>query len=111
MSSPLLHVNAGLLCSHGIPANVIPSQTRVLVSGQPVATMTDQYLVVGCPFTLPGGKPQPCARVQWLVPSARITVNGSPVILQLSTGLCLSADQIPNGPPIVAAAQPRVTGM
>jgi len=40
----------------------------------------------------PPGKPQPCIRVQWLVPAARVLVNGQPVLLQTSTGLCLSPE-------------------
>ena len=32
----LLHVNALVQCTHAAPATIIPSQPRVLVSGQPV---------------------------------------------------------------------------
>jgi hypothetical protein len=49
--------------------------------------------------------------VQWLVPATRVLVNGQPAILQTSTGLCLSVEQIPAGPPTVVAIQTRVTGM
>jgi hypothetical protein len=49
-------------------------------------------------------------RVQWLVPATRVFVNGQPAILQTSAGLCLSAEQIPQGPPVVAVTQPRVIG-
>ena len=77
----------------------------------PVATFADTYMVAGCAFTVPPGKPQPCIRVQWLVPAARVFVNAQPAILQLSTGLCLSAEQIPQGPPTVISTQPRVIGM
>lgn len=107
----LFHVGAVATCPHGIPIQVISSNARVLVNGMPVATMGDQFMVTGCPFTVPPGKPQPCVRVQWLVPATRVLINGQPAILNLSTGLCLSADQIPNGPPIVASTQPRVGGM
>jgi len=58
-----------------------------------------------------GTKPQPCIRVQWLVPATRVMVNGSPAILQASSGMCFSAEGIPQGPPVVSAVQPRVTGM
>jgi hypothetical protein len=37
-----------------------------------------------------------------------VLVNSQPVILQTSTGLCQSVEQIPQGPPTVVAAQPRV---
>jgi uncharacterized Zn-binding protein involved in type VI secretion len=109
MPGPIVHVGASIICPHGGPANVVTTNSRVLVSGQPVATLADQYLITGCAFTVPSGKPQPCVRVQWLTPAARVFVNGQPVILQTSTGLCLSAEQIPQGAPIVVTTQPRVT--
>jgi uncharacterized Zn-binding protein involved in type VI secretion len=110
MPGPLVHLGATIFCPHGGPVNIIPTNTRVLVSGQPVATLGDTYLVAGCAFTIPGPKPQPCVRVQWLVPATRVFVNGQPAILQTSAGLCLSAEQIPQGPPVVAVTQPRVIG-
>ncbi|HSI59406.1 MAG TPA: hypothetical protein VLA16_17725 [Ideonella sp.] len=112
MPGLLLHVNAVMQCTHGVPAQIVPAQPRVLVSGQPVATMSSQVLVAGCPFTVPGPKPQPCITVKWLMPSVRVLVMGQPAMLQpapgTGPGLCLSAEQIPNGPPIVSAVQPRV---
>jgi len=112
MPGLLLHVNAVMQCTHGVPAQIVPAQPRVLVSGQPVATMSSQVLVAGCPFTVPGPKPQPCITVKWLMPSARVLVMGQPAMLQpapgTGPGLCVSAEQIPNGPPIVSAVQPRV---
>ncbi len=110
MPGPLFHVGAVAMCPHGGPMNVISSNTRVLVNGMPVATMADQFLIAGCAFTIPPGKPQPCFRVQWLVPAARVLVNGQPPILQTSPGLCFSADGIPAGPPNVVTVQPRVVG-
>jgi hypothetical protein len=84
----------------------------VLVSGQPVATMSSQIVVAGCPFTVPPGKPQPCVLVKWLMPTARVLVMGQPAMVLPSPGpgpgLCLSPEQIPQGPPIVSAVQPRV---
>jgi hypothetical protein len=108
----LLHTNAVVQCTHGIPAQIPPVQPRVLVSGQPVATMASQMLIAGCPFTIPGPKPQPCVSIRWLMPAARVLVMGQPALVQPSPGpgqgLCLSAEQIPNGPPMVSAMQPRV---
>jgi hypothetical protein len=74
------------------------------------STIADQFLVAGCAFTLPGGKPQPCVRVQWTTPAARVLVIGSPVVLQTSVGLCVSAESIPAGPPVLTTVQPRVIG-
>ena len=111
MPGPLYHVGAAAICPHGGQVTVISTNARVLVSGMPVATMADSYMVAGCAFTVPPGKPQPCLRVQWLVTATRILVNGQPALLQTSTGLCLSPEQIPQGPPTIITTQPRVVGM
>jgi hypothetical protein len=39
-----------------------------------------------------------------------VTVMGQPAILQTSTGLCLSAEQIPQGPPTIIVTQLRASG-
>jgi len=113
----LLHVNATAQCTHAAPATIAPSQPRVLVSGQPVATMSSVISVAGCPFQIPigtGTKPQPCVTVRWTMPSTRFLVNGEPAALMPSPGsgpgICQSAEQIPQGPPIVSAVQARVIG-
>jgi uncharacterized Zn-binding protein involved in type VI secretion len=103
----LLHVGATAICPHGGQVSVIPSNTRVTVSGQPVATIGDQFMIAGCSFVV-GTVPQPCLQVQWLVPATRVTVNGQPVILQTSSGLCQGA--APQGPPNVIVTQVRVSG-
>lgn len=106
----LFHVGAVAICPHAGQIQVISSNTRVLVNGMPVATIVDTSPVVGCPFTV-GTKYQPCLKVQWLMPATRVLINGQPALLQSSTGLCLSAEQIPQGPPSVITTQPRVMGM
>lgn len=110
MGSPLFHVGATAMCPHGGQVSTIPSSTRVLVGGQPVATMGDTFLVAGCAFTVPPSKPQPCVKVQWLVPATRVRVGGQFVIVQSSSGLCQSAEQIPGGPPSVTVTQLRAKG-
>lgn len=108
----LLHLNAVVQCAHGIPATIIPTQPRVLVSGQAVATMNAQITVAGCPFTVPGPKPQPCVTIKWAMPSTRVLVMGQPAMVVPSLGpgpgMCQSPEQIPQGPPIVSTVQPRV---
>jgi hypothetical protein len=110
MSGPIAHVGAAITCMHGGQVAVVPGNARVLLSGMPAATMVDQYIVAGCAFSLPIG-PHPCVQVRWLVPAARVMVNGAPVITQASVGLGVAADQAPQGPPIVASTQPRVIAL
>jgi uncharacterized Zn-binding protein involved in type VI secretion len=110
MAGYILHVGATAMCPHGGQVNVVATNSRVLVGGQPVAVAADQFLVAGCAFTVPPGKPQPCVKVQWLTPATRVLVGGQPAILASSSGLCQSAEQIPQGPPNVTVTQNRASG-
>ncbi len=107
MPGPLYHVGAQAICPHGVPITVVSTNTRVIASGQPVATMGDIFTIAGCPFTIPGPKPQPCVIAKFLTPATRVLVNGQPAIIQTSSGICQSAEQIPQGPPTIIATQPR----
>ena len=114
MPGNLLHVNATVNCPHGAKASIISTNLRVKVSGMAVATVNDTTTVAGCPFQVPvgaGTKPQPCVKVQWTVPATRVKVNGQFVLLSASSGLCQSAEQIPQGSPLVATTQMRVKGI
>ena len=108
MAGAMLTVGTQAICSHAGQVSVVSTNTRVTAGGQPVATMADQFLVAACAFA-PGAVPQPCLRVQWLVPAARVTVMGQPVVLQTSNGLGIGPTQAPQGPATVIVTQPRVT--
>ncbi|MFF1867640.1 hypothetical protein [Streptomyces sp. CB03911] len=108
MPGPVLHTGATVTCPHGAPLTVVTASPRVTVSGAPAAVLTDQGLVAGCPFTVPPVKPQPCVSTKWLAGAARVTSSGQPLLVNPVGALCLSADQIPAGPPIVCATQTRV---
>jgi hypothetical protein len=115
----LLHVNAVMTCIHVVgQAKIAPVQARVLVSGQVVATIPPglpTIAVAGCPFTIPGPKPQPCVTVRWSMPTTRVMVMGLPAMVAPAPGpgpgICQSAEQIPQGAPIVGAMQARVFAM
>lgn len=108
MSGPLFHVGAVATCPHGGQITTISSNARVLVSGMPVALLTDQFVVAGCTFTVPPSVPQPCVLVQWTTPTVQSLITGQPAITAASVGLCIAANGVPNGPAIVASTQPRV---
>jgi hypothetical protein len=110
VAGAIFHVGASASCPHGGQVTTAPGAAKVLVGGQPAATMGDTYAVAGCAFTLPNGKPQPCVKVQWLAPAMRVLIGGQPAILRTSSGLCQSAEQIPGGPPSVANTQMKATG-
>ena len=105
MPGPLLHLGATVLCSHGGQAMPRAPNPRVLVSGQPVATMAAPYLVAGCAFVPPGGT-GPCVTAQWVVAATRVLVGGVPAVLLDSQALCT-----PTGTPLLpVVAQMRVIG-
>lgn len=111
MGDFLQHVGITAMCPHGGQATVTSTNTRVKAMGQFVALMDDIYTIAACPFIVPGPKPQPCVKVQWLVPAMRVKVMGKQVLLKSSIGICQSAEQIPQGPPNVLMTQMRVKGV
>lgn len=106
----LMQVGTTAICPHGGQMSIITTNTKVLLGGQPATTMSDTFLIGGCAFTIPPGKPQPCVLVKWMTPASRIMIGGKPAILQNSVGLCQSVEQIPQGPPNVIMTQIRVKG-
>lgn len=103
MPGPIVHLGATVLCMHGGQAMPTAPNPRVLVSGQPVSTLTAPYVVAGCPFVSPGGN-GPCVTAQWVVGSTRVLVAGAPLVLQTSQAVCA-----PTGTGLlVVATQPRV---
>jgi hypothetical protein len=72
--------------------------------------MSDTFIVSGCPFQIPATPPipSPCVTVRWISGDGKTQVNGFPSLSQSSVGLCLSAQQIPQGPVIILGGQTRV---
>jgi hypothetical protein len=108
MPGPVLHTGTVAQCPHGGVLNIVAASPRVLVSGMPVAVLTDQGLVAGCAFTVPGPKPQPCVTTKWIAGATRVLANGVPVLINPCVAICFSADQIPGGPPVITSSQTRV---
>jgi hypothetical protein len=88
---------------------VSTASARVLVGGQAAATASDTFMVGGCPFNI-NGAPQPCVKINWLRPAARVFIGGKPAVLKTSTGVCVAATQAVQGPPQVVMTQTRVRG-
>ncbi|MBN9658090.1 MAG: hypothetical protein J0H49_07920 [Acidobacteria bacterium] len=109
MAAPILQQGCMMMCPHGGQVTVIPSQTKVKLSGSPALLARDATIVAGCAFA-PGPKPQPCVSVQWVGEAVRVKADGQPVLLQSSSGLCKSAEGIVQGTVIITGAQTRVSG-
>jgi hypothetical protein len=104
-----LTTSATLQCPHGGSVSITSSNTSSRADGSAIATIADTFTVSGCAFTLPGPKPSPCIRVQWIVPDMRVRAGQIPTLSSTSVGLCLSADSIPQGPVSVVSTQTKVT--
>ncbi|MFF7980847.1 hypothetical protein ACFZDK_17210 [Streptomyces sp. NPDC007901] len=109
MSGSLLDAGAVIGCPHGgrVTAATTPSGA-VRIGGAAVATAAHAYVVAGCPHTVDGVR-SPCATVRWTAGGTGVTVDGAPVLLDTSAALCFSAALVPQGPPVVQAAQRKVT--
>jgi hypothetical protein len=84
---------------------------KVKVGGAFALLSTDVFTVAGCPFTLPGGVYHPCVLIQWQSPATKIKINGTPVLLESSIGMCQAADQAVQGKAIVSGVQTKAKGM
>jgi len=103
MPGAILHMGATVLCSHGGQAMPTSASARVTVSGNPIATITAPYTVVGCAFAPPVGN-GPCVTAQWVMGAVRVTSEGQPVAVMTGTAIC-----VPTGTPLApVAAQTRV---
>ncbi|MFC4467197.1 hypothetical protein ACFPH6_22170 [Streptomyces xiangluensis] len=109
MSRNLLGAAAVISCPHGGRATAATTSAgTVLMDGTPVATAAHSYVVTGCPHSV-DGVPVPCVSVRWTADRTGVTVDGAPVLLDTSAAQCFTAAFVPQGPPVVRAAQRKVT--
>jgi len=106
---PILTSSSTVMCPHGGQAQLPTSNTEALIDGAPALLQTDVHPILGCAFVLV--KPSPCTSIRWVSASTQVKVRGVPVLLQNSVGLCLSAEQVPQGIAIVAQVQQRAKGI
>jgi hypothetical protein len=110
MSGTPLFAEVVAKCPHGGNIQGQPGSARVLIDKQPVFKSDDQFAVTACPFVLMT-EPHPCVVVQPMAATARrVLIEGKPALLNASSGLCKSADQQPQGPPLITVCQTRVRG-
>jgi len=113
MPSPLLNTSSSLQCPHGGTVQIVTSNSKVKADGAFTAQSTDTFTIAGCPFQIPATPPipSPCMTVQWIVTNMRTKAVSTPMLIQSSSGLCLSAAQIPQGPVSIVQTQNKVSGM
>jgi hypothetical protein len=103
MPGPVLHLGATVLCAHGGQATPTSPTPRVLLGGQPAATLASPYAVAGCGFAPSAGN-GPCATAQWVVGATRVFSGGQPLVISTGQSVCA-----PTGTPLVpTVSQTRV---
>jgi hypothetical protein len=108
--TPILTTASTLMCPHAGMAILTTANSKALVAGAPMLLQTDLHAIGGCVFA-PGGVPSPCLTIRWVTGATQTSVDGIPVLLQTSVGLCLSAVQAPQGPAIVVQTQTQALGI
>jgi hypothetical protein len=100
-----LTVSSQLMCPHGGTVTVSTSNSQAKAGGDFIVTSSDQFQIAGCPFML-GPNPHPCMQIQWLQPATMSQAVQNFALTESSVGLCVAADQVPQGPPSVVETQP-----
>ena len=98
-----------ILCTHGGRATLVTKNTKVLAARSPVLLESDIHAVVGCPFTLPGGKYSPCVRIEWSAGSIKTTVNSTAPLLKNSIGKCYNAENAIQGVATIVNTQMKAS--
>lgn len=106
--TPILTTTSTVMCPHGGQAQLITTDTEMLIDGSPALLLTDIHPIVGCPFTPVAYSP--CVSIRWLTGAVQTNVHNVPVLLQTSVGLCLNAAQAPQGTALVVQVQQKALG-
>jgi len=110
MAGKALTTASTLQCPHGGQVQISSSNTTVKAGGSAAVTSADTFSISGCPFQIPATPPipSPCVRAQWLVPDLQTKVGGTATLSEGSSGLCLAATSVPQGPVSVTNTQTSV---
>lgn len=84
-----------------------PSNTKVMAAGAPVLVESDVHTIAGCPFMI-GNTPSPCVQVAWSAGAAKVSVNGTAVLVQSSVGQCKAGTGAVQGVAVIASTQTQV---
>jgi hypothetical protein len=106
-----LTASSTLMCPHGGMVSPIPANSTITLGGAPIVLASDTFPIAACTFTTPATGPHPCVQVQWVVTALRAAADGAQPLTTDSVGLCVAADGAPQGPVIIQATQPKVSGL
>jgi hypothetical protein len=105
----LLTTASTMQCPHGGQVQAASGNTRTKACAA-VLRSSDTFTIAGCPFVL-AGSPHPCTTVQWMKSNLRAKAVGDFVLAADSVGLCMAADQAPQGTVVIANTQSKAAGV
>jgi hypothetical protein len=105
-----LTANSVLMCPHGGMVSAVATNSHVTLGGAQIVLATDTFTIGGCAFMI-GPSPHPCVQVQWIVTALRGTAGGAQPLTMDSVGLCVAADNAPQGSVLIQTTQARVSGL
>ncbi|WNG46202.1 hypothetical protein F0U60_20325 [Archangium minus] len=110
MMGALLTTASTLQCPHGGAVQAMSSNNRAKAGGDFLVRASDTFTITGCTFA-PGGAAHPCVRVQWVSTALRVKVLQDALLTMDSVGMCLAADNAPQGTVLISATQQRAKGL
>ena len=106
----LLNTSSVMMCPHGGTVSVASSNTRAKGGGDFLIRSSDTFTIAGCPLNI-SGSPHPCTQVKWVQTNQRSKAMNDATLSDASVGLCVAADQAPQGTVLINSTQPRVSGL
>jgi hypothetical protein len=100
-----LTTQSSLSCPHGGTIIGTPKAPKVSFGGAPALTKGDSFQIIGCSFTLPGGKPSPCMTIEWVTTDSKFQTGDQSTLSEASVGLCKADTGAPQGSVSVSSTQ------
>ncbi len=105
--SNLITTLSALICPHGGTVSIISSNARAK-AGAALVRASDNFTIAGCAFNV-SGVLHPCVTVRWISTALRCKAGGDVCLTTASAGLCLAADQAPQGSVLIQVTQPKAS--
>ena len=106
----LLNTSSVMMCPHGGTVQATTSNTHTKVGGDFAVLSSDTFTIAGCAFMI-GTSPHPCMTVQWVQTDMHSQVSSDFTLNEASVGLCLAADQAPQGTVLISSTQTQTGGL
>jgi hypothetical protein len=104
----LLNTSSVMMCPHLGTVSVTSLNFRARASGSYLVRPSDTFVITGCTYS--PGSPHPCVTVQWTTTDQSSSADGDSTLSDSCEGMCLAADQAPQGTVQIVFTQQPVSG-